>query len=95
MPRVTILRRERTVHFPEAREAVDVVEVTFVTDVYGVSSATLAFDHYRPATPEELAAAPRYRMVPVDKSAEDAERKAIQEAIDWQKASPATSFELP
>lgn len=95
MPRVTILRRERTVHFPEARQAEEVVEVGFVTDAYGVSSVTLPVELYRPATPEELAVLPRYRMVPVDKAAEDAERKAVGETLKRAAAGPPTSFDLP
>jgi len=95
MPRVTILRRELTVHYPAPRQAEEVVAVTFVTDAHGVGSVNLPLESYRPATPEELADQPRYRMVPVDPSAEGAERKAIQEAIERETAQPPASFDVP
>jgi len=95
MPRVTILQREQTVRFPGARQAEDVVEVSFVSDAWGVRSVILPLESYRPAAPDELAANRRYHMVPVDKAAEDAERKAIQEALEQQGAGAPTSFDVP
>jgi len=95
MPKVTILRREQTVHYPAPRQAVEVVAVTFVTDALGVRSVALPVESYRPATVEELAANLRYRMVPVDKAAVDAERKAIEDAIAAEAAQPPDSFDVP
>jgi len=95
MPRVTILRRDQTVHFPEAREAEEVVEVTFVSDAYGVRSVVLPLEVYRPATPEELAANPRYRMLPAHGAAEAVERKAIQVALEGYGRQTPSSFDVP
>jgi len=95
MPRVTILRREQTVLFPEPRQAVEAVMVTFVSDAYGVRSVTLPLESYRSATLKELTVAPRYRMLPVDAAAEAAERKAIEEALEREAAGSPTSFDVP
>jgi len=92
---VTILRREQTVHYPAPRQAEEVVAVTFVTEAHGPRSVTFPLESYRPATPEELAGQPRYRMVPVDKAAADAERKAIEDAIAAEAAQPPDSFDVP
>ena len=95
MPRVTILRRELTVHFPAPRQAEEMVAVTFVTDALGVRTVALPLESYRPATVEELAVNLRYRMHPVDKAAADAERKAIEHAINAEAARPPDSFDVP
>jgi hypothetical protein len=95
MAQVTILQRDTYVQYPAPGEVVDVVEVTFSSDLYGPATVALPIASYRPATPDELAANPRYRMLPVDAQAEEAERKAIQEAIQRQSAGPTHSFELP
>ena len=95
MPRVTILRREQSVLFPGARQAEDVVEVSFVSDAHGVGSAFLPVGSYRPATPDELAVNDRYRMMPVDKAAEDAERKVIREALERRADEQPASFDVP
>ena len=95
MSRVTILRREKTVLFPEPHQAVEVVEVTYVSEAYGVRSVTLPLDLYRPATDEELTANPRYPMLPADSQAEEAERKAIAQALEREAVSPPASFDVP
>jgi len=95
MPRVTILRRDQSVRFTGARQAEDVVEVAFVSDAYGVRSVTLPLESYRPATDDELVKRPRYRMVPVDKAADGAERKAIEEALQREAAGEPSSFDVP
>jgi len=95
MPKVTILRRELTVHYPAPRQAVEVVAVAFVTDALGVRSVALPVGPYRPASVEELAVNLRYRMVPVDKAAADAEKKAIQDVIAAEAAQPPDSFAAP
>lgn len=95
MPRVTILRREQTVRFPGAREAEEVVEVTYSSDVHGVRSVTLPVALYRPAGREELDVNPRYRMIAADKAAEDAERKAIQADLEGYGGQTPASFDLP
>lgn len=95
MPSVTILRREQTVRFPGPQQAEDVVEVTFVTDAWGVRSVALPVASYRPANRDELDVNPRYHMIPIDKKAEDAERKAIADAIQQEAAGAPASFDLP
>lgn len=95
MPRVTILRREQSVRFPAPQQAEEVVEVTFVSDLQGVRSAALPLDFYRKATDEELAANPRYRMIPVDKAAEDQEKLEIERALRREAAGPPASFDVP
>jgi acyl-CoA thioesterase FadM len=95
MPRVTILRREQSVRFVGARQAEDVVEVTYSSDVYGVRSVTLPVELYRLASPEELVANTRYHMAPVDKAAEAAERKAIQADLEGYGRQTPASFDVP
>ena len=95
MPLVTILRRKQTVRFPGARQVEDVVEVAFVSDFDGVGSVMLPLESYRRTTDEELAANDGYHMVPVDKAAEDAERKAVEQAINRKAAGTPTSFDVP
>lgn len=95
MPRVTILRRELTVRFPGARQAEDVVEVSYSSDAYGVRSVILPVELYRPATPDELAANARYHVVPADKASEDAERKAIQADLEGYGRQTPASFDVP
>jgi len=92
---VTILRRDQTVRFPGARQVEEVVEVTFASDAYGVRSVILPDELYRPAAPDELAANPRYRVAPVDKAAEDAERKAIQADLEGYGRQTPASFDVP
>ena len=43
----------------------------------------------------KLVANPRYRMIPVDKAAEDAERKVIREALDRRADEQPASFDVP
>jgi hypothetical protein len=95
MSKVTILRREMTVHFPQPRQAEEMVAVTFVTEALGVRTVALPVESYRPATVEELGVNLRYRMRPVDKAAADAEGKAIEHAIAAESAEPLDSYDVP
>lgn len=95
MAQVTILSRSPYVQYPAPGEVVDVVDVTFSSDLYGPGSLFLPAASYRPATGPELVVNARLGMMPVDAKAEEAERKAIQEAIQRQTAGPTHSFELP
>jgi hypothetical protein len=95
MSTVVILKREVTTHYPGPGGPVEVVQVAFVSDLYGPRSVILPQASYRPATGQELAVNARYQVMPVDKKAEDAERAAIAEALKPEATGTPDSFDLP
>lgn len=94
MPRVSILRRDKAVQFPDPQRVEEVVAVTYATDVVPPRIVNVALEAYREATPEEKAANSAYQFVPVDGSAEELERKAIAQDLDRARGAPLTSFDL-
>ena len=95
MAQVTILRRNRSVSLPAAGQTVEDVEVTYSTPAVPPRHVHLPHELCRPATADELAANPRYQMLPVDGQAVAAERKAIEADMKAQFASVAQTLELP
>ena len=77
MALITILRRSRSYSYPIARQVMESVEVTYSTLAVAPRSVHLPLELYRPATADELAANPRYQMLPVDEKATEAEREAL------------------
>lgn len=95
MPQVTVLQRRRSLQPLQPGVPTEIVEVTFMSDAVGPRSLTLPLASYRDATPEELAANPRYHVLPVDQAALDTEKTAIQEEIQRAAVAPPETFELP
>ena len=94
MPLVTVFRRQSTARLTEAGSFEEQAEVVFSTPALSPRSVYLPLTSYRPATPDELAANPRYTLVPVDQPAQEAERNAIQQAIHEEAVSPPLTFDL-
>jgi len=95
MAQATILRRERVLRVSPSGEAAEVVEVSYSTLTLLPRTVHLSLDLYRAATPDELAANPRYQMLPVNEQAVAAEREAIQMDRKAAIAAVPQTFELP
>lgn len=95
MALITLLRRERVLRVPTSGEEAEVVEVAYSTLAMLPRTVHLPLGLYRPATKEELAARPRYQMLPVDQGATDTERKLIRADIDGVLSLAPETFELP
>lgn len=95
MAQVTILRRSRALSSPAPGQMVEVVEVTYSTLAIPPRQVHLPLDLYRAATEEELAANPRYQMLPVDERATDTERRLIRADMEGIVSLAPQTFELP
>lgn len=95
MPKVTILRRDEALCFPAPGHSQAVVSVTYATDLFLPRTVDLPLASYREATPDELAANPDLRMIPVDQPAQDAELLAIRQDYDRACAVTPPRFDLP
>jgi len=94
MPRVTILQREYAWRYTEDRRVEELVEVVYSTPALPPRGVRLPVTDYRPATPEEKAANPRYSYIPANGEAEERERRAIEVDSSQAMRSPATGFDL-
>ena len=95
MPQIALLRRSRALGSPAAGQMAEVVEVTYSTPALPPRQVHLPLALYRSATKEELAANPRYQMLPVDPAAEDQEKLEIDRDINVANGPPPDTFELP
>lgn len=93
MAQITLLRRERAITTPQGGPIKEVVAVTYSTLAIPPRQVFLPLDLYRPATEEELAANPRYQMLPGQPGAIDTERKLIQADIEGIVQAPPDTFE--
>jgi hypothetical protein len=93
MAQLTILRRIRSYNYPIAGQVVESVEVTYSSLAVPPRPVHLPLELYRPATADELAANPRYQMLPVDVKATEAEREALVADMKAVKLSFPESFE--
>jgi len=84
MAQVSILRRRRAARSSAARQVTEGVEVTYSTPAVPPRHVHLPLELYRPATEEELAANPRYDMLPANEQAAETERQAL--AADMKAA---------
>lgn len=94
MPQVSILRREEAVQFFEPHQVQEMAAVTYSTPAVPPRTVHLPRGSYRPATAEELAASPRYKLLPLNEEMVQLERHAIEQDLHQATASPPTSFEL-
>lgn len=94
MAQVTILRRSRALASPAAGQMEEVVEVTYSTLAIPPCQVHLPLDLYRPATDDELAANPRYQLLPIDEAAADTERKLIQADMKGIVSLAPQTFEV-
>jgi hypothetical protein len=95
MSTVTILRREPAPGAPPGAPTEHVVAVTYYGPGAPPRTILVPAPHYRPATPDELKATPRYEFLPKGPAGEQAERLAIQQDIEQVLKSAPTSFEVP
>jgi hypothetical protein len=95
MAQVTILRRERVLRPSAAPGAAEVVEVSYSTPVMLPRTVHLPLELYRAATADELAANPRYQVLPADDQGVVTEREKIQADIKVAIAAVPQTFELP
>lgn len=94
MPRVSILRRDRAVRFPEPQRLEEVAAVTYTSNAVPPRVVHVPIGSYRDATPEELAQSPRYKIVPVDDGAQQLELRAIEQDMHAQLSGPPATFDL-
>lgn len=95
MAQVTILRRERVLRVAASGESAEVVEVSYSTFAALPRTVHLPLELYRAATADELAANPRYQVLPANKEVLEAEREAIQTDMKAAIAAVPETFELP
>ena len=93
MAQISILRRSRSYSYPVAGQVTDSVEVTYSTPAVPPRHVGLPLELYRPATQEELAANPRYQMLPANEQAAEAERRALAAAMQAVFRPLPESFE--
>jgi len=94
MPTVTILSRQITVSGVDTGRGVEQVQITYSSNVTPPRTILLPVDRYRPATPQEIQANPRYLVVPRDTAAQDAELAAIKADIDSIQAGRPQTFTI-
>lgn len=95
MAQIALLRRRRALGSATVGQVVDVVEVTYSTPAIPHRQVHLPLDLYRSATEEELAANPRYQMLPVDERAIETERKLIRADMEGIVSLAPETFESP
>lgn len=95
MAQVTIHSRDRSLVISDAGQTQEVVALTYSTLAVSPRIVNLPLDLYRPATADELAANPRYQMLPVDERAVDTERQLIQADMKGYISLAPERFELP
>jgi len=95
MPTVTILRREPTPGAPPGAPTEHAVAVTYSSPDVPPRTVKLPITNYRDATAAEIAANPRYQLLPTGPASEEAERLAIRQDMEQALMSAPTSFEVP
>lgn len=95
MPEVSILARDPSVIFPAPEVAQEVVAVTYSAPAIPPRIIQIPIANYRLATPEELRANPRYRMVPKDAAAARGEQDAIAQDVQRAVAGRPHTFTVP
>ena len=95
MARISVLNRDAAVEFPQPGQVHEVVAVTYVSDVFGPRILNLPAANYREATPVELKANPRYRMVPKDVPAKATETQAISQDFEAMRSARPEAFNVP
>ena len=95
MAQISLLGRDLTVRFPAPLQAEEVVAVHFATNAIMPRTIYLPPASYRPATPAELAASPRLKVIPVTPAALQAEQAAIAADLKAALAQKPSTFTVP
>jgi len=92
MPKVTLDSRHRTFRALPDQRIEYLVEVSFTIPGRLPHRVLLPEASYREPTPQELAAQPRYEVLPKDPAAVAAERQVIQQEISLLSTTPLSIF---